>query len=118
MISHTSYIALLHLHGDWVVYLDSCARLKDDAGMLVEPVGRHEGDAEHDDAEGEDALVKSRAALQEHSRPDSLPDGLGPGGELRGLLAPVLPLVLCSAPSVPQPVVQPRRSPLLGPSPG
>ena len=27
-------------------------------------------------------------------------------------------LVLCSAPSVPQPVVQSRRRPLLGPSPG
>ena len=30
----------------------------------------------------------------------------------------VLGLVLCSAPSVPQPVVQSRRRPLLGPSPG
>ena len=29
-----------------------------------------------------------------------------------------LRLVLCSAPSVPQPVVQSRRRPLLGPSPG
>ena len=29
-----------------------------------------------------------------------------------------LGLVLCSAPSVPQPVVQSRRRPLLGPSPG
>ena len=27
-------------------------------------------------------------------------------------------LVLCSSPSVPQPVVQSRRRPLLGPSPG
>ena len=27
-------------------------------------------------------------------------------------------VVLCSAPSVPQPVVQSRRKPLLGPSPG
>ena len=27
-------------------------------------------------------------------------------------------LVLCSAPSVPQPVVQSRRRPLIGPSPG
>ena len=27
-------------------------------------------------------------------------------------------IVLCSAPSVPQPVVQSRRRPLLGPSPG
>ena len=27
-------------------------------------------------------------------------------------------VVLCSAPSVPQPVVQSRRRPLLGPSPG
>ena len=30
----------------------------------------------------------------------------------------LLKLVLCSAPSVPQPVVQSRRRPLLGPSPG
>ena len=30
----------------------------------------------------------------------------------------VCKLVLCSAPSVPQPVVQSRRRPLLGPSPG
>ena len=30
----------------------------------------------------------------------------------------VLLIVLCSAPSVPQPVVQSRRRPLLGPSPG
>ena len=29
-----------------------------------------------------------------------------------------LQVVLCSAPSVPQPVVQSRRRPLLGPSPG
>ena len=30
----------------------------------------------------------------------------------------LLKLVLCSAPTVPQPVVQSRRRPLLGPSPG
>ena len=30
----------------------------------------------------------------------------------------VIRIVLCSAPSVPQPVVQSRRRPLLGPSPG
>ena len=31
---------------------------------------------------------------------------------------PDLAIVLCSAPSVPQPVVQSQRRPLLGPSPG
>ena len=34
------------------------------------------------------------------------------------VVAGVCLLVLCSAPSVPQPVVQSRRRPLLGPSPG
>ena len=39
---------------------------------------------------------------------------LEPRPEVRGALA----IVLCSAPSVPQPVAQSRRRPLLGPSPG
>ena len=37
---------------------------------------------------------------------------------LRGSVGAGYTQVLCSAPSVPQPVVQTRRRPLLGPSPG
>ena len=50
--------------------------------------------------------------------------GAVPHGAADQLVAPSticdyeLLLVLCSAPSVPQPVVQSRRRPLLGPSPG
>ena len=40
-----------------------------------------------------------------------------PGGD-QVTCSTVSSLVLCSAPSVPQPVVQSRRRPLLGPSPG
>ena len=36
----------------------------------------------------------------------------------RGFEKEMARLVLCNAPSVPQPVVQSRRRPLLGPSPG
>ena len=56
---------------------------------------------------------------------------LGPKGQLTLLQVMVMTMkmemmrkilmiivVLCSAPSVPQPVVQSRRRPLLGPSPG
>ena len=48
--------------------------------------------------------------------PGSLPLNLG--GQCYQDKAGYLQLVLCSAPSVPQPVVQSRRRPLLGPSPG
>ena len=49
--------------------------------------------------------------------------GAGAAGEHRGggarpVRVPGAGLVLCSAPSVPQSVVQSRRRPLLGPSPG
>ena len=45
----------------------------------------------------------------------------GAGGDGAPVQLPLRPgpgLVLCVAPSVPQPVVQSRRRPLLGPSPG
>ena len=45
-------------------------------------------------------------------------EGAGPGGDQAYYHVTILSsLVLCSAPLVPQPVVQSRRRPLLGPSP-
>ena len=53
--------------------------------------------------------------LAEHDPGEDAPDGAGEG-EDDGVHH--LGVVLCKAPSVPQPVVQSRRRPLLGPSPG
>ena len=80
--------------GCWVLTTDKKVVFVENAAWKGEQacrVDRPGGHAEPGECAGEDATKLS-------------------GAEVR--------LVLCSAPSVPQPVVQSRRRPLLGPSPG
>ena len=68
--------------------------------------------------------ICARALAEQKVRPQTIKCLIGELCNIREkvmemcVVAVTCRLVLCSAPSVPQPVVQSRRRPLLGPSPG